>query len=99
VNTILIPLLLVIDVALSLYTWVVIISVILSWLVAFNIINTHNQFVRSIGNALHQLTEPALRQIRRVVPTFGGMDISPVILLLAIYFLRQVLFQFRVGLA
>jgi YggT family protein len=97
-NTILIPLLLVLDVALSIYTWIVIISVVLSWLVAFNIINTHNQFVRMIGGSLHQLVEPALRQIRRVLPVFGGLDLSPIVLLLAIFFVRQVLLQIRMQL-
>ncbi len=97
-NTILIPLLLVLDVALSIYTWVVIISVVLSWLVAFNIINTHNQFVRMVGSSLHQIVEPALRQIRRVLPIFGGLDLSPIVLLLAIFFVRQVLVQIRIGL-
>jgi len=94
-NTIIIPLLLVLDVALSLYMWAVIISVVVSWLVAFNIINIHNQFVRMIGGAFQQVTEPALRRIRSLVPISVGMDFSPVILLLIIYFLRQVLYQIR----
>lgn len=90
-NTILIPLLQVLSVALDLYKWVVIIWVILSWLVNFNIINSHNQVVRSIGRALDQLVEPAMRPIRRVVPPFGNMDISPVILFLIILFLQLVI--------
>jgi len=94
-NTIIIPLLLVLDVALRLYMWAVIISVVVSWLVAFNIINIHNQFVRMIGGTFQQITEPALRRIRNLVPISVGMDFSPVILLFIIYFLRQVLFQVR----
>ncbi len=97
-NTILIPLLTVIDVALSLYMWAVIISVVLSWLVAFNVINTYNQFVSMVMSSLGQIVEPALRRIRQVLPIFGGLDLSPIVLLLAIYFIRQVLFQVRIGL-
>ena len=97
-NAILIPLLTVIDVALSLYMWAVIISVVLSWLVAFNVINTYNQFVSMVMSSLGQIVEPALRRIRQVLPIFGGLDLSPIVLLLAIYFIRQVLFQVRISL-
>lgn len=97
-NTILIPLLSVIDVALGLYMWAVIISVILSWLVAFNVINTYNRFVHMVISSLNQIVDPALRRIRQFRPIFGGLDLSPIALLLAIYFVRQVLFQIRIGL-
>jgi YggT family protein len=97
-NTILIPLLSVIDIALSLYTWAVIISVVLSWLVAFNVINTYNRFVHMVISSLNQIIDPALRRIRQFLPIFGGLDLSPIVLLLAIYFLREVLFQIRIGL-
>ncbi len=97
-NTILIPLLIVVDVALSLYMWAVIISVILSWLVGFNVINTYNRFVHMVISSLKQIVEPALRYIRQFLPIFGGLDLSPIVLMLAIYFVRQVLFQFRIGL-
>lgn len=90
-STILIPILQVLDVVLSLYMWVLIVMVILSWLVAFNIINTHSQFVRTVGNVLHQLTEPLLRRIRRVVPSAGGLDLAPLVLMLAIMLVRLII--------
>lgn len=93
------PLINVVQVALNIYFWVIIISAILSWLVAFNVVNTRNQAVSTIGNALFRLTEPALRPIRRFMPNLGGVDISPVILLLAIYFIQSVLanIQYRLN--
>jgi YggT family protein len=98
-NTILIPLLQVVHVALDIYKWIVIISVIMSWLVAFNVINPHNQFIRMVGGALHQMVEPVLRRIRRVVPAFGNVDISPIILFLLILFIQLVIGRVIVGLA
>ena len=77
--------------ALDLYTWVIIGVAVLSWLLAFNIINIHNDFVRSIWNGLNALTEPLLRPIRNVLPAMGGLDISPIILLLVIYFLQRII--------
>lgn len=74
----------------TLYMWVVIISAILSWLFAFNVINRHNHVVVTIADSLQRLTEPALRPIRRVMPDLGGVDISPVILILILIFLRDV---------
>ncbi|MEM7223516.1 MAG: YggT family protein [Pseudomonadota bacterium] len=92
------PLINVVSIALELYMWLVIISALLSWLVAFNVVNTSNRFVHQIGSFLYRITEPALRPIRRVVPNFGGIDISPVLLILAIYFIQQVLFQIQLSL-
>ncbi|MEJ6783695.1 YggT family protein [Aminobacter sp. Piv2-1] len=77
-----------IDLALSLYWWVIIASAIFSWLYAFNVVNPRNQFVGAVGSMLYRLTEPALRPIRRFMPDLGGIDISPIILLLGIYFVR-----------
>ena len=77
--------------ALDLYTWIIIISAVLSWLIAFNVINTRNQFVATIWEMLYRVTEPALRPIRRLLPNLGGIDISPVILLLLIFFVPQVI--------
>ncbi|MEW4461304.1 YggT family protein [Roseibium algicola] len=77
--------------ALELYTYVIIASAIFSWLYAFNIVNSSNQIINSIGRVLYNLTEPALRPIRRFLPDLGGVDISPVILLLAIIFVRQLI--------
>jgi len=98
-NTILIPLLQVLSVALDLYKWVVVIWVILSWLVAFNIINSHNQFVRTVGRALEQVVDPVLRRIRRYVPLFGNMDVSPVILFLIILFIQLIIGRLILDLA
>ncbi len=75
--------------ALDLYWWIIIGSAIFSWLYAFNVVNPRNQFVGAIGNMLFRLTEPALRPIRRFMPDLGGIDISPIILLLLLFFVRQ----------
>ena len=80
-----------IDLALNLYTWILIGSAIFSWLYAFNVINSSNQFVNAIGTFLYNVTEPVLRPIRRVMPDLGGIDISPIIVLLLIFFLRSLL--------
>jgi YggT family protein len=85
------PLISVLIVALDIYVWLVIASAILSWLVHFGVINTRNQFVSMIGDFLWRVTEPALRPIRRFMPNLGGIDISPIILILIIYFLQKVL--------
>ncbi|NMG38273.1 YggT family protein [Chelativorans sp. ZYF759] len=80
-----------IDLALGIYWWIIILSAVFSWLYAFNVVNPSNQFVGMIGNALYRLTEPALRPIRQILPDLGGIDISPIVLLLLIFFLRQLL--------
>ena len=80
-----------IDLALSIYWWFIIAAAIFSWLYAFNVVNPRNQFVGMVGNFLFRVTEPALRPIRSVLPDLGGIDISPIILLLMIFFLRQLL--------
>lgn len=92
-DTILLPLIEVVQIALQLYTWAIIISAILSWLVAFNVVNTSNQIVYTIGDFLYRITEPALRPIRRFLPSLGGIDLSPLVLILAIFFLQSVLGQ------
>ncbi len=81
----------VIDLLLRVLTWIIIIQAILSWLVAFNVINTHNDFVRSLLAALEKITEPLYRPIRRIMPDFGGIDFSPLVVLLLIYVLRILL--------
>lgn len=83
-----------IDTILNLYTWVIIISAILSWLVAFNVVNTSNRFVYTVGETLHRLTEPALRPIRQFLPSLGGIDISPIVLLLLLFFVRSLLREY-----
>jgi YggT family protein len=77
--------------ALQLYTYLIIASAILSWLVAFNVVNVRNDVVRSIWRFLDAVTEPALRPIRRILPNLGGIDISPVILILLIIFLQNLI--------
>lgn len=80
-----------IDLALDIYQWIVIAAVIFSWLFAFNVVNGRNQFVGMVGEFLHKATEPLLRPIRRFLPNLGGLDISPIVLLLLIFFVRQLL--------
>lgn len=77
--------------ALDIYWWLIIASAIFSWLFAFNVINGRNQFVGMIGDFLYKVTEPALRPIRRIMPDLGGIDISPIILLLILFFVRQLI--------
>ncbi|NJM34071.1 MAG: YggT family protein [Rhodomicrobium sp.] len=88
-----IPLLNFIIMVITLYMWVIIISAILSWLIAFNVINRHNQFVYMIADSLYRLTEPALKPIRRNLPDLGGIDISPVVLILGLIFVRDVVIR------
>ena len=77
----------------TLYVWVLIISAVLSWLVAFNIVNTGNRFVYTVGDFLYRITEPVLRPIRRLLPNLGGIDISPIVLILALFFFRDLLYD------
>ena len=74
----------------QLYIWVIIASAILSWLIAFNVVNTSNRFVYSLAEVLYRVTEPALRPIRSILPNLGGIDISPVILILILLFIINV---------
>lgn len=87
-------LLLLLDSVITIYIWFLIASVILSWLVSFNVVNTSNQFVSMIGEFLYRITEPALRPIRRFLPSLGGIDVSPVVLILVLVFLRNLLFEY-----
>ena len=81
------------DSVISIYLWVIIINALLSWLVAFNILNTQNRFVFSVLDTTYKLTDPVLNKIRRFVPTFGSIDVSPIILILALMFLRNLVFE------
>ena len=76
---------------LQLYTWLIIAAAILSWLVAFNVVNARNDVVRAVWDFLYRVTEPALRPIRRILPNLGGIDVSPIILLLGIFFLQRII--------
>jgi len=81
------------DTIITIYLWVIIINAILSWLVAFNILNTQNRFVFSVLDATYKMTDPALNKIRRFLPTFGSIDLSPVVLILLLMFLRNIIFE------
>ena len=81
------------DSVITIYLWVIIINAILSWLVAFNILNTQNRFVFSILDATYKLTDPALNRIRRFIPTFGSIDISPLVLIWSLMFFRNLVFE------
>src|SRR3954470_21913410 len=81
----------ILDLLLQVLMWIIIIQAILSWLVAFNVINTHNQFVRSLLNALDRMTAPIYRPIRRILPDFGGLDFSPMVVLLIIMVVQKLL--------
>ena len=81
------------DNVISLYIWILIINVIISWLVAFNILNTSNRFVYSLLDVSYKLTAPPLNYIRRFLPNLGSIDISPIILILALMFIRNLVFE------
>ena len=81
------------DSIITIYLWIIIINALLSWLVAFNILNTQNRFVFSVLDATYKMTDPALNKIRRFIPTFGSIDVSPVILILLLMFLRNIIFE------
>ena len=92
------PFLWLIDTIITLYIWILIASAILSWLVAFNVVNARNPIVANIGEFLYRITEPALRPIRAFLPNLGGIDISPVILILLLLFLQRIIFWIYVRL-
>ena len=81
------------DSMITIYLCIIIINAILSWLVAFNVLNTQNRFVFSVLDATYKLTDPALSKIRRFIPMFGSIDISPVVLILILMFLRNIIFE------
>ena len=89
-----VPLIGFIVLVIDLYIWVVIAGAILSWLIAFNVVNTRNQFVAMVGDFLWRITEPVLRPIRNIMPNLGGIDISPVILILIIIFIQSVITRY-----
>lgn len=83
-----------IDTVIDIYTWIVIAGAIMSWLVAFGVVNISNKFIRMVVDVLYRLTEPVLRPIRHILPNLGGVDISPVILLLGLFFVRSLLWEY-----
>ena len=82
-----------IDTVITLYVWLLIASAVLSWLIAFNVVNLRNPIVMQLADFLDRVTEPALRPIRRILPNLGGIDISPIILILLLYFARNLIFE------
>jgi YggT family protein len=88
-----------IDTVITLYIYILIASAILSWLVAFNVVNMRNPVVAQIGEFLYRITEPALRPIRNILPNLGGIDISPIILILGLFFIRNLIFELFGGLS
>ena len=87
-----------IDTVINIYIWVLIASAVLSWLVAFNVVNSRNRAIYTVGDVLYRLTEPALRPIRRILPNLGGIDISPIILILLLGFLRNLIMEYSYSL-
>ena len=79
----------VIDIVFELFMWLLVIQAIMSWLLAFNVLNPRNQVVGMIWQFMMRVTEPLLRPIRRILPNFGGLDLAPMVLILAIYFFRR----------
>jgi len=79
---------------LGLFWWCIIIYIVLSWLVALNVVNTYNPIVNTIGGFLHKIIEPVLKPIRRIVPIFSGIDLAPLILLLLLWFVRSLLAEY-----
>lgn len=85
--------LMLIDRIIDIYVWVIILSAVLSWLVAFDIVNMRNRFVYLVGDALNRITEPVYRPIRRFLPDMGGLDLSPLIVILFLWFLRDLMWE------
>lgn len=85
---------LLIDTVLSLYVWVLVAMIVFSWLFAFNVVNPRNQFVATVGDFLHKATEPVLAPIRKVLPNMGGIDLSPIVVFLAIMLIRNLMREY-----
>jgi YggT family protein len=84
----------VIVLVLQLYWYIVLAMIIMSWLISFNVVNTRNEFVNQVWRILNSLTEPVLRPIRRRLPNFSGLDLSPLILFIIIYFIQQIIIRY-----
>ncbi|MGZ5902064.1 MAG: YggT family protein [Reyranella sp.] len=82
---------------LQIYSWIIIAAAVMSWLVAFGVLNVRNQFIRMVVDVLYRLTEPVLRPIRRMLPNLGGVDISPVVVLLIIFLLDHLIVEYGFG--
>ncbi|MGC6512297.1 MAG: YggT family protein [Parvibaculales bacterium] len=86
-------LLILISQIIELYIWVVIASVIMSWLIGFNVINIRNRFVYNLSHIINRLTEPAYQQVRQLIPPIGGLDLSPIVIIFALTFLRNLMWE------
>jgi YggT family protein len=90
-NSMLLVILSTLNFIINILWWIIIVSAIFSWLFAFNVINTRNPFVNQVAGALYNMTEPLYRPIRRFMPNLGGVDLSPLVVLVILFFLQQVL--------
>ena len=95
-DVILVPLIQLVLAVINIYVWVLVASVVLSWLIAFGVMNTSNRFVHSIGEIIYRVTEPALRPIRNILPNMGNVDLAPVVLILLLWFVENMLIQILV---
>jgi YggT family protein len=86
-----------ISTVIEIYIYILVASAILSWLIAFNVVNTRNPLVHTVADVLYRLTEPVLAPLRRVLPSLGGLDISPVVVILLLIFIRRLLFELFFG--
>jgi len=86
-----------INTVIQIYIFILIVQVVMSWLIAFNVVNTRNRFVFMVADISYKLTEPALRPIRRILPAFGGIDLSPVVLILLLGFIQRLLPELLLG--
>ena len=86
-----------ISMLLNLVWWVFLIMIIMSWLISFNVINTRNQFVAGVWRVVNAITEPILRPIRRIIPAMGGLDLSPIVVFIIIFFLQNWIASIAVG--
>jgi len=80
-----------IDTVIDIYIWIIILYVILSWLISFNVVNTRNRVVYLVADALFRLTDPVLKPVRRIIPAVGGFDLSPVVVILLLFFIRNLI--------
>ena len=92
-----IPILELISAVIEIFIWMLIVSAILSWLTAFGVVNRYNRAVSVIGDTLYRLTDPVLRPIRAILPNLGGVDVSPIVAILLLTFLRNLVFEFFSG--
>ncbi|MGB0920293.1 MAG: YggT family protein [Alphaproteobacteria bacterium] len=91
-----VSLVMILSLAIEIYIWIIVASAVVSWLIAFNVVNQHHSFVRQVLEFLYKVTEPVLKPIRNALPDLGGIDISPIIVIFALIFLRSLMFEYLV---